>query len=167
MCDYAFYGSLAVSIDSIGQAVFIIPIGMLSDHYGRRWIPYISLFIIITVAFASAFSTKYWHFLISRLISCGVTAGVISTISTLSGELVGPRWRPLSQNLIWIAFTFHLLVLTLMAYFVRTWRTLAILCSAPWIFVFVFAKWVVFCSQMLFCSGNQKYMHVITTHNHC
>ena len=99
-----------------------------------------SLFVMITVGFASAFATKYWQFLISRFISRGVIAGVISSIVTLSGELVGPRWRPVSQNSIWVAYTCQLLLLTLIAYFVRTWRTLTILCSAPCIFVFIFAK---------------------------
>ena len=63
--------------------------------------------------------------------------GVIFTVSILAGELVGPRWRPLAQNSIWIAFTFQLVVLTLIAFFVRTWRALIILRPALWIFVFV------------------------------
>ena len=95
---------------------------------------------MITVGFISAFATKYWHFLVARFFSGGVKFGVLFSITILSGEFVGPHYRPFSQNVSWIASTFQQLILSLMAYFVRTWRTLAILCTAPWIFVFVFAK---------------------------
>ena len=142
VCDQAVYGSLAISIGSIGEAIVSIPLGLLSDRYGRLWTLYPCLFIMITVGFASAFATKYWHFLVSRLFSGAVMFGVIYSISSLSGEFVGPRYRPLSQIVTWVAATFELLILTLMAYFVRTWRTLTILCTAPWIVGLVFAKLV-------------------------
>ncbi len=140
VCDEAVYGWLAKSMVYIGMAIVTIPLGMISDRYGRLITLYPSILIIITVGFASAFATKYWQFLVSRFVVGSVIYGVYFPMFILSGEFVGPRYRPLSQTIMWFAFTVVLLVLALMAFFVRTWRTLMILCTAPWIFVLVFWK---------------------------
>ena len=140
MCDYATYGSLAVSIGPISEAIFTIPLGILSDRYGRLWTLYPSLLIMTTVGFLSSFATKYWQFLVARIFSGSTMFGVIFAITILSGEFVGPHHRPLSQTIVWMASTFQTLFLAFMAYFVRSWRTLVILCNAPWILLLVFAK---------------------------
>ena len=140
MCDDAVYGWLAKSMVYIGKAIVTIPLGMVSDRYGRLITLYPSTLIIVVVGFASAFATKYWQFLVSRFFVGSVIYGVYFPMFILSGEFVGPRYRPLSQNVMWFAFTVVLLTLALMAFFVRTWRTLMILCTAPWIFVLVFWK---------------------------
>ena len=140
VCDYANYGSLAVSIGSISEAIFTIPLGVLSDRFGRLWTLYPSLVIMTTVGTLSSFAAKYWHFLVARIFSGSATFGVIFTITILSGEYVGPHHRPLSQTIVWVASTFETLLLACMAYFVRSWRNLVILCNAPWILLLVFAK---------------------------
>ena len=140
MCDDAVYGWLATSMVYIGITVGTIPLGMISDRYGRLMVLYPSILIIIIVGFASAFATKYWQFLVSRFVVGAMVYGVLLPVFVLSGEFVAPRYRPLSQNVMWFAFTADLMVLALMAFFVRTWRTLMILCTAPWIFVLVFWK---------------------------
>ena len=66
--------------------------------------------------------------------------GVLFPIFILSGEFVGPHYRPLSQTIMWFAFSTTLLVLAVMAYFVRGWRTLMILGTAPCLVVLVFWK---------------------------
>ena len=123
----------------IGLAIFTIPLGALSDRFGRLSTLYPSYLLMIAAGLGSAFATDYWQFLVSRLLSNGMVNGVTNPISVLSAEFVGSRWRPLSQNAMWIAFTVELLILTLIAYFVRTWRTFAIICSAPWVITLVFA----------------------------
>ena len=127
-------------MNSLGEVVSTVPLGLLSDHYGRRWVVFPCLLLTITVGFASSFSTKYWHFLVSRFFGGGVLLSLLCSIDILAGEAVGSRRRPLVQNTVWIACSSNLLILTLMAYFVRTWRLLMIVCTAPWTFVFVFAK---------------------------
>ena len=140
VCDKAFQGWLAKSMVYIGKAIVTIPLGMISDRYGRLITLYPSILIITTVGFASAFATKFWQVLVSRFFVGSVIYGVYMPMFILSGEFVGPRFRPLSQTIMWFAFSVVLLVLALMAFFVRTWRTLMILCTAPWIFVLIFWK---------------------------
>ena len=140
VCNKAFQGWLAKSMVYVGMLIVTIPMGMVSDRYGRLKVLYPSIVITTTVGFVSAFATKFWQILVSRFFVGSVLYSVFMPIFILSGEFVGPRYRPLSQTVIWIAFTAVLLVLALMAYFVRTWRTLMILCTAPWIFVLIFWK---------------------------
>ena len=140
MCDKAFQGWLAKAMVYIGKATATIPLGMISDRYGRLKTIYPSIVIIITVGFASSFATKFWQVLVSRFLVGCVAYSAYMPIFILSGEFVGPRYRPLSQTIIWFASTAVLMVLALIAYFVRTWRILMILCTAPWIFVLIFWK---------------------------
>ncbi|XP_046843149.1 solute carrier family 22 member 15-like isoform X2 [Xenia sp. Carnegie-2017] len=140
VCDMAPYGWLAKSMVYIGKAVVTIPLGILSDRYGRLLSLYPCVLVVVVVGFASAFSTKFWQFLASRFAVGAVLYGIFLPVFILSGEFVSPRYRPLSQTIMWFAFSIVLLVLALMAYFVRNWRTLMILCTAPWIFVLVFWK---------------------------
>ena len=140
VCDDAVYGWLSKSMVYIGKAIVTIPLGMVSDRYGRLITLYPSVLIIIIVGFASAFATKFWQFLLSRFFVGAVLYGVYLPIFILSGEFVGPRYRPLTQTVMWFAFSAVLLCMTLMAYFVRTWRILMILCTAPWVFVLIFWK---------------------------
>ena len=124
----------------IGMTMMTIPLGMISDRYGRLITLYPSLLVIMIFGFASAFVTEYWQFLVSRFFVGSVIYGAFFPIFILSGEFVGPKYRPLSQTVMWFAFSVILLILALMAFFVRTWRTLMILCNAPWIFVLIFWK---------------------------
>ena len=113
MCDNAAYGWLATSMTNIGDALFTVPLGMISDRYGRLKTLYPCTAVMIVVAFASAFATEYWQFLLSRLLVGATTYGIYLPAFILCGEFVGPRYRPLSQTIIWFAFTGVLLVLVL------------------------------------------------------
>ena len=67
-------------------------------------------------------------------------AGCFLSVFVLATELVGPEKRALAGILVWLYFTVALMILGLIAYFVRNWRTLLILSSAPWIFTLAFWK---------------------------
>ena len=66
--------------------------------------------------------------------------GCLLSMFVLATELVGPEKRAMAGIIVWIYFTAALMILGLMAYFVRDWRTLLILSSAPWIFTLAFWK---------------------------
>ena len=124
----------------IGMSCFTIPLGILADRYGRLAPLFPSITIVIVVGFASSFATQYWQLLLSRFVVGSFLYGVLFPIFILSGEFVGPHYRPLSQTIMWFAFSTTLLVLAVMAYFVRGWRTLMILGTAPCLVVLVFWK---------------------------
>ena len=68
----------------------------------------------------------------------------------LASEFVGERYRPLCGIILWAAFALALVLLGVQAYFIRTWKTLFIVCTAPYIFVLAFV-WYVFSVSMLLC----------------
>ena len=123
-----------------GWAVGAIVLGIISDKFGRRKVLFPSLTTVVIVAFAMAFSKAYWIVAFCRFVIGFCEAGCFITMFVLATELVGPEKRALAGTLVWIYFTVALLVLAVKAYFIRNWRTLLILASAPFIFIVAFWK---------------------------
>ncbi|XP_020610320.1 organic cation/carnitine transporter 6-like [Orbicella faveolata] len=66
--------------------------------------------------------------------------GVACDLTEVSYRTGWPEKRALAGTVVWFYFTATLMILGLIAYFVRNWRTLMILSSAPWIFTLAFWK---------------------------
>jgi len=123
-----------------GLALGSIILGFVADKYGRKSVLFPSMCVVLVVTFAMAFAKSSWAVLLCRGIIGFFEAGCFLSMFVLATELVGPEKRALSGTLVWIYFTGALLILALKAYFVRNWRILVILSSAPWIFVLFFWK---------------------------
>ena len=65
--------------------------------------------------------------MIDRLISGGASIGIYVLVT----EMVGIRHRSMIGVSLWYCWTLSLLVLDLLAYFIRDWRKLAITCGVP------------------------------------
>ena len=115
-------------------------LGFVADRYGRKSVLFPSILAVIVVSFAMAFANAFWITVVCRAIIGFFEAGCYISISVLGTELVGPEKRALAGTLVWFYFSAALMILGLKAYFVRNWRTLLILSSAPWIFVLIFWK---------------------------
>ena len=138
MCKNSFYGWLAKSMQFFSSTVCSIPVGIISDRYGRLWTLYPSVLGMCAVGFASAFATQYWQFLITRFVVGICLNGCIVSVLVLSSEYVGPRYRSHSLFMLWNIWAVVYLILGGIGYGVREWRTVMIVCSAPWIFLLVF-----------------------------
>lgn len=123
-----------------GWAVGAIALGLVADKYGRKSVLFPSVFVVLVVTFAMAFAKAFWIVAVCRVIVGFFEAGCFLSMFVLATELVGPEKRALAGTLVWLYFTAALMVLALKAYFVRNWRTLLILSSAPWIFILIFWK---------------------------
>lgn len=123
-----------------GWAVGAIVLGIISDKFGRRKVLFPSLVTVVIVAFAMSFAKAYWIVAVCRFVIGFCEAGCFITMFVLATELVGPEKRALAGTLVWIYFTVALLVLAIKAYFVRNWRILLILSSAPFVFIVAFWK---------------------------
>ena len=123
-----------------GWAVGAIVLGLVADNYGRKSVLFPSVFVVLVVTFAMAFAKAFWIVAVCRVIVGFFEAGCFLSMFVLATELVGPEKRALAGTLVWFYFTAALMVLALKAYFVRNWRTLLILSSAPWIFILIFWK---------------------------
>ena len=58
----------------------------------------------------------------------------------MASEFVGEKYRPLCGILLWAFFAVALIMLGVKAYLIRQWKTLFIVCTAPYIFTLAFAK---------------------------
>ena len=133
-------GWLANSMLFIGWAVGAIVLGFIADRYGRKSVLFPSVLIVLLVTFAMAFAKAFWIIAVCRVIIGFFEAGSFLSMFVLATELVGPERRALAGTLVWFYFTAALMILGLKAFFIRKWRTLLIVSSAPWIFILVFWK---------------------------
>ena len=123
-----------------GWAIGAIVLGLVADKYGRKSVLFPSVLVVLIVTFASSFAEAFWMVAVCRFIIGLFEAGCFLSMFVLATELVGPDKRALAGTLVWFYFTAALMILGLKAYFVRNWRILLILTSAPWIFVLIFWK---------------------------
>ena len=140
ICGRAFLASLANSMLFFGWAVGAIVLGIISDKFGRQKVLFPSLLAVVITAFSMAFAKAYWIVAVCRFVIGFFEAGCFITMFVLATELVGPEKRALAGTLVWIYFTVALIVLAVKAFFIRGWRLLLIVSSAPFIFIVVFWK---------------------------
>ena len=140
ICERAFLASLANSMLFVGWGVGAIVLGIISDKFGRHKVLFPSLLAVVITAFSMAFAKAYWIVALCRFVIGFFEAGCFITMFVLATELVGPEKRALAGTLVWIYFTVGLIVLAVKAYFIRGWRLLLIVSSAPFIFIALFWK---------------------------
>ena len=140
VCSRGFLAWLANAILFFGWAVGAIILGLVADKYGRKSVLFPSVLVVLLVTFAMAFAKVFWVVAFCRFIVGFFEAGCFLSMFVLATELVGPEKRALAGTMVWFYFTAALIILGLKAYFVRNWRTLLILSSAPWIFTLAFWK---------------------------
>ena len=140
VCERGFQAWLANSMLFFGWAVGAMVLGIVADKHGRRSVLFPSVFMVLVVAFAMSFAKVFWIVAICRAVIGFFEAGCFLSMFVLATELVGPKKRALAGTLVWMYFTAALMVMGLQAYFVRGWRMLLIISSAPWIFILAFWK---------------------------
>ena len=112
----------------------------LPYRYGRLKVLFPSLAVLIVVGFLSVFSPNFWVFLASRIVVGFFTPGTGVQMFVMASEFVGEKHRPLCGILLWAFFATALIMLGVKAYLIRQWKTLFIVCTAPYIFTIAFAK---------------------------
>jgi len=155
VCNQGYLAWLSDSMLFFGLALGSIILGFVADKYGRKSVLFPSMCVVLVVTFAMAFAKSSWAVLLCRGIIGFFEAGCFLSMFVLATELVGPEKRALSGTLVWIYFTGALLILALKAYFVRNWRILVILSSAPWIFVLFFWKFIPESVRWLLVNGRK------------
>ncbi len=98
----------------------------------------VSTSTIMIVGLVSAFSPSFAFYAVTRVIVGFFIPGTSVQMFVLVSEFAGPKYRPLAGITLWIAFSFSIALLGLKAYFIRTWKLLVIVCTAPYFIVFVF-----------------------------
>ncbi|MDQ5910585.1 MAG: hypothetical protein QG599_2682 [Pseudomonadota bacterium] len=79
---------LAIGIYGFSQAIFQIPFGFLSDHYGRKRMIYIGLLIFAVGSVVAALADSIWGVILGRALQGGgaISAAVMALAADLTHE---------------------------------------------------------------------------------
>ena len=141
-CDNEWMIYLTTSIFFIGWAFGAVFLGWLSDNYGRKIVIFPSFLLIMFVGFLAAFSPNVTFLIVCRFIIGFCIPGSAIQSLVLISEFVTTKYRPHSIILIWFSFSSTLCLLALKAYYIREWKLLFIVCTAPYIFIMAFYKFI-------------------------
>ena len=98
--------------------------------------------MILLCGFFTPFAPSI-HYLIAFRFAVGFfIPGTIVQMLVLVSEMVGTRKRPLAGIILWLFFGVGLCMLALKAYFIRNWKHLFFVCTAPYAFVLLFYFYV-------------------------
>lgn len=111
--------------------------GAISDKFGRKTAILIATMIFSTAGPFIAFSPNFQVLLVMRFILAFALPGVYACSYVLAIEVISERWRSLAGNCFNLPFATGYTVLPIIAYFVRDWKPLQILCSLPSLFLFL------------------------------
>ncbi|XP_072178306.1 organic cation transporter protein-like [Diadema setosum] len=117
-----FYGGYLV-----GSLVF----GILSDMIGRWWTLLICIVFRLLFGMLLAFSPSWWVFTVVRFFQGMGSIATYIILFIIGTEYVGPTKRNIAGILFCIPFSLGYMFLALIAFFVREWRTLQIVVTAP------------------------------------
>lgn len=81
-------------------------------------------------------------FIIVRFIEGFIFAGAVLQPFIIISELVGNHYRPFAGLIIFVSNPIAWSLMAVKSYYVNNWRTLNILCNAPYIVVLAFYKFV-------------------------
>lgn len=131
ICDQAYKVDLVQSVLMVGSLTGALIFGALADIYGRRKIWYITLSSLVVFGFASSFAPNYRIYLALRFLTGVFVGGEILSAFVLATELIGPSYRGFVGIMVQCFFTAGLLILPIMSYLIRDWRTLSVVLSLP------------------------------------
>jgi len=140
-CEHEWILELTVSIFFVGWIMGAVVLGWVSDNYGRKPVMFGSIVVVIAVGSVSSF-LPVPAFIFCRFIIGFCVPGTYQTMVMLITEIVGPKYRAFAGNIIFVFVTTTFAILGLKAYFIREWRLLHIVCSAPYVVVLLFYKFV-------------------------
>ena len=141
-CDREWIIHVTTSIFFIGWAFGAVFMGWVADNYGRKAVLFPSMAICMIVGLLCPLMPNIPMLLICRFIVGFATPGTGVQMFILISEYVGSMYRPFAGIIIWFFFTIGLCILGLKAYFIRNWMTLYIVCTAPYIWVMLFYRFV-------------------------
>ena len=149
VCDDEWLISLTSSIFFVGWMVGGVVFGWFADNFGRKTVFFPSTVLLIIVGFSTSFSPNITTLLALRFFAGFIVPGTFVQAFVIITEYTGTRYRPAAGNIYLLFFAVAVCQIGIVAYFVRQWKYLFVLCTVPYsfaIFLFPFipesARWL-------------------------
>ncbi|KAK3772878.1 hypothetical protein RRG08_024063 [Elysia crispata] len=143
VCDREMYISHANMMSMAGLMLGSLICGAFSDQFGRKKAFLFFYWFHMIVAFGTILATSVPAFLISRLLVAGTGMAFYMSIYVLITEMVAPQKRVLAGTCANLGWVLGMLLLLLLAYFFRYWKTLQLALSIPLLIIAITYFWLI------------------------
>ena len=130
ICSNDYLKALSTALFFIGCLFGALLSGPIADKFGRKPVITGAFMLDLLASVSGYFVNHVWQYLLVRTI-IGLAFGTLApTIFIYFSENMSPKVRGWACNLYFLGFTFSMLWLSLVAYFVPYWRKLVLYTSA-------------------------------------
>ncbi|CAH0603079.1 unnamed protein product [Chrysodeixis includens] len=138
VCEYDVYPTLGLVALNVGGPIGVYTFGLLNDRIGRKKSFFICLSTLLLGSLMTAYAHEYWFWTLARAI-VGLTIPAVYQIPfIISLELAGPNYRSFVTVMTCVFYTLGLILLSVITYLLRDWRSLALATSVPFFLYYLY-----------------------------
>lgn len=141
-CKDAWLMSLVSSIFFLGWVLGSFILGVICDTYGRKIVLTVSMTVVLVVGFLSTFMPNLYLFIACRFIIGFFLPGTNVQIFIIITEICGSKYRGAAGLSTFLCGVLSLSILGVKALVIPNWKHLQIACTVPYVFVFLFYKFI-------------------------
>eukprot|EP00111_Clytia_hemisphaerica_P023866 TCONS_00070314-protein len=130
VCSKEYLKALSTALFFIGGMIGAVLSGPLADAYGRKPVIIGGFFAEFLAALAGYFVTAPWQYLVLRTVIGAGFGALTPTVYIYLSESNSPKSRGWVGNIYFFGFTFSMMIVSMLAYYVPSWRKLVLYTSA-------------------------------------